>query len=114
MSTADIVNPATGETYVEAPLSGQADVDAAFQAAARAFKTWRKTTPGERSLLLFRVADALEARKDEFVEAECRNTGKPSTSCATVSSPESSTTCGSSPPRRANCAAWRADRMSRL
>ena len=73
----DIVNPATGEAYVKAPLSGQADVDAAFGAAARAFKDWRRSTPGERSLLLFRVADALEGRKDEFVEAECRNTGKP-------------------------------------
>ena len=73
----DIINPATGQAFVEAPLSGQADVDAAFEAAARAFKTWKRTTPGERSLLLFRVADALEARKDEFVEAECRNTGKP-------------------------------------
>jgi betaine-aldehyde dehydrogenase len=73
----DIVNPATGEAYAKAPLSGRADVDAAFEAAARAFKDWRRSTPGERSLMLFRVADALEARKDEFVEAECRNTGKP-------------------------------------
>src|SRR5262249_35959561 len=73
----EIVNPATGEAYVMAPLSGQADVDAAFDAASRAFRLWRRTTPGERSLMLFRVADALEARKDEFVEAECRNTGKP-------------------------------------
>lgn len=73
----DVIDPTTGQAYVRAPLSGQADVDAAFQAAARAFTSWKRTTPGERSLLLFRVADALEARKDEFVEAECRNTGKP-------------------------------------
>jgi betaine-aldehyde dehydrogenase len=73
----DIINPATGEAYVQAPLSGQQDVDAAFEAAARAFATWSRTTPGERSLLLFRVADALEAHKDELVDAECRNTGKP-------------------------------------
>lgn len=73
----DIINPATGEAYIKAPLSNEADVDAAFDAATRAFKTWRRTTPGERSLLLFRVADALEARMDEFVAAECLNTGKP-------------------------------------
>jgi betaine-aldehyde dehydrogenase len=73
----DIVDPSTGRPYVKAPLSGQADVDAAFDAAARAFAIWRRTTPGERSLLLFRVADALAARAEEFVEAECRNTGKP-------------------------------------
>lgn len=73
----DIIDPATGEAFVRAPNSGQADVDAAFDAAARAFIAWKHTTPGERSLLLFRVADALEARQDEFVDAECRNTGKP-------------------------------------
>lgn len=72
-----IIDPSTGEAYVEAPLSGAEDVDAACQAAARAFETWRHTTPAERSLLLFRAADALEARSDEFVAAESRNAGKP-------------------------------------
>ena len=72
-----LVNPATGEVYLEAPLSGPDDIDAACDAASRAFQTWRHTTPGERSLLLFRVADALEAHRDELVEAECLNTGKP-------------------------------------
>jgi betaine-aldehyde dehydrogenase len=72
-----VVNPANGETYIEAPLSGPEDVDAACQAAARAFRSWRKVTPAERSLLLFRIADALEAHADELVDAEVENTGKP-------------------------------------
>lgn len=72
-----IIDPSTGEAYVEAPLSTVEDVDAACRAAERAFRTWRTTTPGERSLLLFRVADAIEAARDELVEAESRNTGKP-------------------------------------
>ena len=72
-----LVDPATGEAYLEAPLSGPDDIDAACDAALRAFQTWRTTTPGERSLLLFRIADALEAHRDELVEAECLNTGKP-------------------------------------
>ena len=80
-----IINPSNGQAYVEAPLSTDADIDAASRPRARP-SDWRRTTPGERSLLLFRVADALEARKDEFVEAECRNTGKPSPSSATRSS----------------------------
>lgn len=71
-----LVNPSTGEKYLQAPLSGEADVDAAFAAAATAFETWRHTTPSERSLLLFRVADALERQRDELVDAECTNTGK--------------------------------------
>lgn len=74
---ASIIDPSTGEAYLEAPLSDADDVDTAVRAAAAAFPNWRATTPGERSLALFRIADALEAKRDEIVEAECRNTGKP-------------------------------------
>ena len=42
-----------------------------------AFEAWRETTPSERSLALFRIADAIEARAEELVDAECENTGKP-------------------------------------
>jgi betaine-aldehyde dehydrogenase len=72
-----VVDPSTGVAYAEAPVSSPADVDAAFGAASAAFPGWRDLTPAERSRLLFRVADGLEARRDEIVEAECRNTGKP-------------------------------------
>jgi betaine-aldehyde dehydrogenase len=72
-----IINPSTGEAYIEAPLSGAEDIDAACGAALEAFRSWGKTSPGERSLLLFRAADALEAHKAELVDAECVNTGKP-------------------------------------
>ena len=75
--TTDVVNPATGQAYATAPLSGAEDVDAAFTAAARAFETWRDTVPGERQRALLRIADAIEARADEFVRVESENTGKP-------------------------------------
>ncbi len=75
--TSDVIDPSTGEVYAHAPVSGRADVDAAMQAAANAFAGWRDATPSERSLALFRIADAIEARADELVEAETRNTGKP-------------------------------------
>jgi betaine-aldehyde dehydrogenase len=75
--TSDVVDPSTGEVYAQAPISGHQDVDAAMQAAASAFAGWRDATPSERSLALFRIADAIEARADEIVEAETRNTGKP-------------------------------------
>ncbi len=68
--TSDLVNPSTGEVFATAPLSGQADIDAAFEAAARAFETWRDTTPGERQRALLRIADAIEDRADELVEIE--------------------------------------------
>jgi betaine-aldehyde dehydrogenase len=75
--TSDVVDPSTGETYLQAPVSGPGDVEAALTAAATAFETWRDTTPAERSLALLRFADAVEARTEDLVEAESRNTGKP-------------------------------------
>ena len=73
----EVVDPSTGEPYAHAPVSGPADVEAALRAAAGAFEVWRDATPAERSLALLRMADAVEARADEIVAAECRNTGKP-------------------------------------
>jgi betaine-aldehyde dehydrogenase len=73
----DIVDPSTGEAYERAPRSGADDVGAACDAAAAAFVTWRRTTPAQRSLALFRFADELEARAADFIAAESRNTGKP-------------------------------------
>ncbi|NKZ04773.1 gamma-aminobutyraldehyde dehydrogenase [Actinomadura latina] len=75
--TLEVVDPSTGETYAEAPVSGAEDVDAAFRAAADAFPAWRDATPAERSLAMLRFADAVEARAGELVQAEVRDTGKP-------------------------------------
>ncbi|HEY3438996.1 MAG TPA: gamma-aminobutyraldehyde dehydrogenase [Actinotalea sp.] len=76
-ATSDIVDPTTGERYAVAPVSSAADVDRALRTAARAFETWRDTTPAERQLALLKIADAIEARAQEFVDVESRNTGKP-------------------------------------
>ena len=75
--TTDLVDPTNGQVYGTAPLSGPQDVAAATAAAAKAFPTWRDTTPAERQRALLRFADAIEARADELVAAESRNTGKP-------------------------------------
>jgi len=72
-----LIDPSTGEAFAEAPLSGAVDVDHAVGVAAKAFAEWRRTTPSERSLALIRIADALEARAEDLVRAECENTGKP-------------------------------------
>jgi betaine-aldehyde dehydrogenase len=74
---ADIIDPSTGEVFATAPVSGTAEVDAAMTSAAEAFPSWRDATPSVRSLALLRIADAIEARADEFVKAEAQNTGKP-------------------------------------
>lgn len=73
----DIVNPSTGQAYATAPNSGAADVDAAMAAAAAAFEEWRDTTPSQRSLALYRIADAIESRAEELIALETENCGKP-------------------------------------
>ncbi|MYV39208.1 aldehyde dehydrogenase family protein, partial [Streptomyces sp. SID1328] len=75
--TLDVVDPTTGDVYATSPLSGAADVDAAMAAAASAFPIWRDTTPSVRQRVLLKIADVMEARADELVAAESRDTGKP-------------------------------------
>ena len=75
--SSDLINPATGEVFAQAPVSGPADIDAACTAARRAFGGWRDATPSERSLALLRLADAIEEHADELVRLEVENTGKP-------------------------------------
>jgi betaine-aldehyde dehydrogenase len=88
--TAEIVDPSTGLTYAAAPVSGTPDVDRALSVARTAFETWRETTPGERQLALLRIADAIDARAEEFVAVESRNTGKPLALTASDELPPSS------------------------
>jgi len=75
--TDTVVNPATGEALAEAPVSTRADVDKAVAAAKKAFETFGRTTPQERSLMMLKLADAIEEAGDEIAELEARNAGKP-------------------------------------
>ena len=75
-TTTDIVNPATGSVVATAPVSSQADVDAAYGAAETAFAEWGRTTPSERQQALLKIADAIEAHADELIALESENTGK--------------------------------------
>lgn len=72
-----VIDPVTGQAYAQAPCSTTADVDTAMAVAAEAFESWRNTTPSQRSLALFRIADAMEAHADDLIAAEVRNCGKP-------------------------------------
>ncbi|CAN2210859.1 PutA NAD-dependent aldehyde dehydrogenases [Candidatus Nanopelagicaceae bacterium] len=75
--TTTLINPATGEAFATAPKSNGADVDKAMKAASNAFVDWRDSTPSERQRALLKIADAIEARADEFVAIESENCGKP-------------------------------------
>jgi 1-pyrroline dehydrogenase len=75
--TEPVINPATGEQIAVTPLSTEGDVDEAVKAARAAFDGWANTTPGERSLALLRIADALEEAGEELAQIESLNVGKP-------------------------------------
>ena len=79
----DVIDPATETSYALSPVSGTQDVDDAFAAAATAFETWGETTPSERQLALFRIADVMEQRAEEFADLESQDTGKPRASLVT-------------------------------
>ncbi len=73
----ELINPATGTAHDVATDSHTADVYEAVAAAREAFRSWRTTKPAERSALLLRAADILEAHADELANLEVGDTGKP-------------------------------------
>ena len=72
-----VVNPKTEETIVKLPDASPAQVDSAVDAAAKAFQSWSRTTPAERSGLLLKLADAIDADAEAFATLEALNCGKP-------------------------------------
>jgi aminobutyraldehyde dehydrogenase len=72
-----VLNPRTGGLIVEVPEASGAQVDRAVAAARAAFERWSRTTPGERSGALLRIADRIERDAAEFARLEALNCGKP-------------------------------------
>ncbi|MEU6389174.1 2-hydroxymuconic semialdehyde dehydrogenase [Streptomyces sp. NPDC046939] len=76
--TFDKISPVDGARVAVVHEAGQETVDAAVRAARRAFDgRWGLSTDRDRAALLRRIADGIEARFEEFVDAEIRDTGKP-------------------------------------
>lgn len=75
----DSVNPATGTLNGRIPASNKQDVDAAVAAAREAFTNgaWHHCTPSERSILLWKLADLVEAHAEELAYLETIDQGKP-------------------------------------
>jgi aminobutyraldehyde dehydrogenase len=72
-----IIDPATGRTIASVREASAGQVGEAVEAAQRAFTTWSRTTPQERSRLLLRLADRLERDAEQYAELESLNCGKP-------------------------------------
>lgn len=76
-ATFDVVNPATGEVFAQAPEATAADLDRAVAAAAMAQKSWRAVPLEERKALLIKAAEAIEANADELGALFMREQGRP-------------------------------------
>jgi aminomuconate-semialdehyde/2-hydroxymuconate-6-semialdehyde dehydrogenase len=83
----DNYEPATGKVYSLIPNSDASDVETAVQAAERAYPIWSKMSAEDRSAVLIRLSEGIQARMDEFVAAESRDNGKPVSLAAHVDIP---------------------------
>jgi aminobutyraldehyde dehydrogenase len=72
-----IYAPRTGAVIMDMPEASSAQIDKAVAAAGKAFLTWSRTTPAERSGYLLRLAQAIEDNAEEFARLEALNCGKP-------------------------------------
>ena len=76
--TAPDINPATGEVIAEIPVATPEDADRAVAAAQKAYEeVWFDTPPKERSAMMLKLADALEADAEELTRLESIDVGKP-------------------------------------
>ncbi|HVD45369.1 MAG TPA: aldehyde dehydrogenase family protein [Rubrobacter sp.] len=73
----EVLNPATEEVVESLEPATEDDADAAIVRAREAFPAWRDVQPDDRSRLLRRLADALDAEQENLAQLESKNTGKP-------------------------------------
>jgi len=73
----DVINPATGKVFAQAPAASRAQLDAAVRAARTAFESWRGTTYAERAELVRAFTKKLRERQNELAELLTREQGKP-------------------------------------
>lgn len=72
----DVTNPATMERIARVPISTEADVDSAVNAASAAFSEWRRTTPLARARLLFRLKELMEENFEKISRIQTQEHGK--------------------------------------
>lgn len=80
-------NPASGKQYGVLPESTAEDVQLAVDAASQAYPGWSEKTPAERSAVLLKLADVMEARLEQLAFAESFDNGKPLHFARTVDIP---------------------------
>lgn len=71
------LNPYTGEVQADVPLAGKAEIDEAVELAVAQAESWRRWAPEQRRDVLFRFADLLAERREDFVERQALDGGTP-------------------------------------
>ena len=84
-----VINPTTNDIFAEVADSDATDIDSAIASAKGAFPNWANSSADERSTWLFKIAEGIERRFEEFCKAESLNTGKPLWLCRAVDIPRS-------------------------
>src|SRR6187551_2530646 len=74
-----VLDPATGKTLATIAEASEPQIESAVKAAVKAFPGWSATTPKDRSTLLLKLADRIEAEGTTLAAVESQNTGKPYT-----------------------------------
>ncbi|MFI8576175.1 aldehyde dehydrogenase [Rossellomorea aquimaris] len=74
--TLDVINPANEETISSIQMGTEEDVNHAIEVAHSAFLSWEKVPSKERASYLYKIADKLEERKDQFVQMLTEENGK--------------------------------------
>jgi aldehyde dehydrogenase (NAD+) len=82
--TLEVIDSTTEEVYATIPAGAPADIDRAVAAAKAAFPGWSETSAQERGKLLLRVAEELEARRDELADVISHEVGMPKALSAAI------------------------------
>ncbi|MCC2687366.1 MAG: prr [Rhizobiaceae bacterium] len=72
-----VLDPKTGSKILHLPEASPAQTDRAVAAAQKAFATWSRTTPAQRSVYLLKIAERIEAEARAFSKLEALNCDKP-------------------------------------
>ncbi len=107
-----VYNPATGDVILEIAEATAAQVDAAVEAADRAFDAWSQTTPKTRSECLLKLSDAIAAQAETLAQLESLNCGKP-LHCVINDEMPLRTSSASSPAPPAACREWPPESISK-
>ena len=75
--TFKVYNPADGSLLSECAQATKEDVDTAVKSAWKAFESWKKTTPAQRSAILNKIADVIDDNKEYLALVESMDNGKP-------------------------------------